>query len=238
MNIGKLVLAAIILLAIGVVILPSTVSLFAGQHNWYNVSPTGNQIPCQKCHADIYEELNTTGNPHKSYWGSSNADEEDCRGCHQANTSIAYASGENEGRSSSNPWQAHAASTITCGYCHLSPGYSGAPLAGGFGKSIDTTNDTGTYAAHLDFVNAAANNGNIFDAEDEACIACHTHVAVKINFTHYRVLKFNVTVKQPTAGGFNVTGFSINTSEKIYSTIWGNSSGTGWSQSTQPTNWP
>ncbi len=56
----KLILSLTIIFAVGVVILPSTVSLFAGEHNWYDIDPSGNQIPCVKCHADVLEELSNS----------------------------------------------------------------------------------------------------------------------------------------------------------------------------------
>jgi len=50
----------IAVVAVGLFALPSTVSLFSGQHRWYNISGTGNEIPCIKCHADIYDEYTLT----------------------------------------------------------------------------------------------------------------------------------------------------------------------------------
>jgi hypothetical protein len=62
----KFTLAIIALIGIGVFALPSTMSLFAGQHSFYNIDATGNQIPCTKCHGDVKSELtsnaNTVGN--------------------------------------------------------------------------------------------------------------------------------------------------------------------------------
>ena len=219
---GKLILAAVVLLAIGVLVLPSTVSLFVGQHNWYNIDDPGNQIPCQKCHADVFEELNNS--PYHKLWGdNTTADEDDCRGCHQANASITYASGDGTGAQAG--LEAHAASTIECMYCHGDQA-SGAPVAGGFGLS-NLVNDTGAYAAHKDFVDSAAMYSDILLAENEACVACHTHVAVKINFTHYGAMEFDV-VWDETLGMYATQNYSINTSTKIVNVIWGNATGSGW----------
>jgi hypothetical protein len=65
------------LLTIGVVVigifaLPSTMSLFAGQHVWYDLSTGGNDVPCEKCHADIAAEYQDAFAhplymPHKTY---------------------------------------------------------------------------------------------------------------------------------------------------------------------------
>lgn len=59
----KFTLAIIALVGIGVFALPSTMSLFAGQHSFYNIDATGNQIPCKKCHGDIQAELNANADP-------------------------------------------------------------------------------------------------------------------------------------------------------------------------------
>ena len=220
---SKVVLALLIIMAVGVLVLPSTVSLFAGQHYWYDIEATGNQIPCQKCHADIYEELNQSSY-HLDSGTPGVADEDDCRFCHQANTSITYAKGD-------TPYtagvEAHAASTISCAYCHLDPGISGAPPAGGFGLANSTfyANDSGAYAAHLDFVTSAALDPLLEDS-NEACIACHTHVAVKINFTHYKAMEFNVTWNSIT-GEYETSGYRVNTSTGVTYIIWGNAEGTG-----------
>ncbi len=54
---AKLGLALVALVSVGVFALPSTVALFAGQHGFVNIDPTGNQIDCIKCHGDIQAEL-------------------------------------------------------------------------------------------------------------------------------------------------------------------------------------
>jgi hypothetical protein len=59
---AKFTLAIIALVGIGVFALPSTMSLFAGQHSFYNIDATGNQVPCQKCHGDVKAELGSNGN--------------------------------------------------------------------------------------------------------------------------------------------------------------------------------
>jgi len=59
---AKFTLAIIALVGIGVFALPSTMSLFAGQHSFYNIDATGNQIPCTKCHGDVKSELTSNAN--------------------------------------------------------------------------------------------------------------------------------------------------------------------------------
>src|SRR3990170_7740654 len=87
----KFTLAIIALVGIGVFALPSTMSLWAGQHSFYNIDATGNQVPCQKCHGDVKAELlsnaaaipNTPG-PHAAF---------KCEYCHRIEAG--YASGDN-----------------------------------------------------------------------------------------------------------------------------------------------
>ncbi len=88
----KFSLAIIALVGIGVFALPATIALFAGQHSFYNIDATGNQIPCQKCHGDVKAELSsgfgyspTTGTPgpHAKF---------KCEYCHRAEQG--YSSGD------------------------------------------------------------------------------------------------------------------------------------------------
>lgn len=58
---SKFTLALIALVGIGVFALPSTMALFAGQHSFYNIDATGNQVPCTKCHGDVKAELTSGG---------------------------------------------------------------------------------------------------------------------------------------------------------------------------------
>jgi hypothetical protein len=50
-------LLAVAIVAIGIFALPSSVSLFSGQHTWYDLSGDGNDVPCEKCHAEIKDEM-------------------------------------------------------------------------------------------------------------------------------------------------------------------------------------
>ncbi len=94
----KLLLLFIVLISVGVVILPETVSIFYGQHEWYSISGEGNQIPCRKCHADVYEELKN--NPYHTNFT--------CELCHRG-VKLTYAS--DYGGSVYGGNEAHAAST-------------------------------------------------------------------------------------------------------------------------------
>lgn len=219
-------------LAIGIFALPSTMSLFAGQHVWYDLSPEGNDVPCEKCHADIKDELGLSG-AHENI---------SCEGCHRTDQGVGgYAEGYGAGAEPGKG--AHAASTEDCMVCHgahnfthyyLDPYTCGqchqtepviAPPAGGFNLT-DDSDDTGSQAAHLKFVEEAIRN-NTLVGSNEACVACHTHVAVKINWAHRTSLEFNVTVGYdlyPPAH-FNVSDFTTNGTAEA--TVWGNTTGAG-----------
>ncbi|MCZ7403131.1 MAG: hypothetical protein O8C61_12990 [Candidatus Methanoperedens sp.] len=72
---SKIILLSFAVIAVGLFALPSTMSLFAGQHTWYNVE----DIPCKKCHQDIYDELTTQSAYHGKFESSyGNA----CGRCH------------------------------------------------------------------------------------------------------------------------------------------------------------
>ena len=139
MNGGKLLLLAATMAALGVLVLPSTVSMFAGQHYWYNLSGTGNDVPCEKCHADVFEELKQC-NFHMHWGDNTTADRLDCEACHRSNLSITYASVSGSYAAYTPGQQAHAASVVACMMCHQinasqatsAPGY----YAGGFNVTM------------------------------------------------------------------------------------------------------
>ena len=233
---SRMVLVTVIFLAIGIIVLPATVSLFAGQHDWYNIDYWGNDIPCEKCHADVYEELKN--NPYHENFT--------CALCHRA-INISYASGYYNGKDMSYEWGAHAASTISCLVCHSGPNSGEGnmhehheintsitpcstchfptptdypPIAGGFGVTGQSY-DTGTYAAHRQFVLDARNN-SLMDSANEACIACHTHVPVRINWSHAVSFEMDAQqiLKEWTTSNYSANGSAVRI-------VWGNAAGTG-----------
>ena len=252
MNGGKLLLLAATMAALGVLVLPSTVSMFAGQHYWYSLSGEGNDVPCEKCHADVFEELSKS--EFHTHWEASGwnpnvtgeADRYDCAACHRSNLSITYANVSGSFKSYTPGKEAHAASVVACMMCHQinasqatsAPGY----YAGGFNISewekkgiisspfnYSSASNPGTFEAHNAFIAMAIKNGTLQDS-NEACIACHTYVAVKINWTHARSLEFDVSLGEPatTATGphnWTITNWDYNGTAKA--TVWGNTSGYG-----------
>ncbi|MDY6959819.1 MAG: hypothetical protein SVK08_11765, partial [Halobacteriota archaeon] len=200
----KLMLMLVAVLAVGIFALPSTVAMFGGQHNWYNLEPAGNDVPCVKCHADIYDELYNSVGPH---------DEMECWYCHRTSNLTGYTYASGDGTTSVPGQEAHAASTVECMACHegfLSnldhpsewnydcekchggtyPAGNYNLAAGGFNLTVNApgqggdNSDTGTKAAHMDFVNDSITESQLMEGANEACITCHTHTAIDINWTH------------------------------------------------------
>ncbi len=207
MDYGKPLLITIIAFALGVLILPSTLSIFHGQHVWYNLSGPGNDVPCVKCHADVYEELQLSA--HKNLR---------CEDCHRANKSITYASVSGSYTNYTPGKEAHAASCVACMMCHQINASKASkvpgPYAGGFNitmfgvtSSYNYSNSTynGLCEAHNPLIaNAIAkvNNSTLLLDSTEACLACHANINVRMTFnvstgmdiyTSHEILGYNAT---------------------------------------------
>ncbi len=261
-NGGRIAVLLVALMAIGILVLPSTVTLFAGQHYWYSINDTGNQIPCQKCHADVFEELDNSD--FHINWGTgedaNRADQRDCEACHRSNSAITYA--EDNGSTIKPGNEAHAASVVACMLCHqwnaeeaVTKGeYAGPPAGGfnisGFGVSEDynytKAPSNGTYAAHNAFVAKAIDDYTLVDS-NEACVACHTHTAVKINFSHKRSLQFDVGFAGDYTSAENLTtdsgmhNWTVDNwaaNGTAYATIYGDTTGENVSTSYNASMWP
>jgi hypothetical protein len=223
---GKVALLAGAIVAIGIFALPNTVSLFSGQHTWYDLIAGGNDVPCEKCHADVADEMDSQIGPHSGETGYGRFE---CGYCHRISELYTYASGYGSGSTPGK--EAHAASTVPCMHCHSGQVAHGEAFtnedclkchdlvwpfdidAGGFGLSEATSSDTGEKAAHKKFVLDAMYNNSLMDGANEACIACHTRIGVNITWTKNEYLDFqasedaagNWSIPSFTAGGTNVT---------------------------------
>ncbi|MDY6960221.1 MAG: hypothetical protein SVK08_13800, partial [Halobacteriota archaeon] len=298
---SKIILLLVAVLAIGLFALPSAVAMFGGQHEWYELGAGGNQVPCKKCHANIYDEMYSmpagVGAPHRTY---------PCAHCHRISgfgenngSGYTYASGNGAG---STPGEdAHAASSVECMDCHdinymftrgpitkgpasdhhmYNPDYQVAPpegggggpypgcgfgpgdygpyhchapprndweggnqtdlhnihmiRAGGFGltdfdnmslyyyKDYKTwPEDTGEKAAHRAFVMDSLYNSDLMEGANEACITCHTHVAIDINWTH--AYKMSLDADGSSGGDWVVDNFITEGTYNV--TTYGNMSG-------------
>jgi hypothetical protein len=220
MNSSKLVLVAIAIVAVGLFALPSSVSLFSGQHTWYDLGVTaGSDVPCEKCHADIQDEMISAGNGvHESLAGPG------CD-CHRVN-GTGVAKGGYGGNAPVPGTTSHAAETIACMICHEDGKQPAYPFAGGFSQtaieeSAGTTTpynysypdgSGGEHAAHNQFIGQAIHD-DLMEDSNEACIACHTRVGVCITWTKNEIMDFQAheddqgdwTVSDFKATGSNVT---------------------------------
>ena len=202
----KVVLIATAIVALGIFVMPSTVSLFSGQHYWYNISGRSNEVPCEKCHADIAAEMDALVGPHTGETGYGRLK---CGYCHRTfkiekgdtgtydwdqypdvNLSLeaqylyTYASGDGSGATPGK--QAHAASTIPCMYCHS-------------GGSQGIAANHGTPMSNCWGCHQADNPHNGRFQRDEECYRCHGNDPVR---------------DVPPAGGFNLTANATDTGER------------------------
>ncbi|VVB97786.1 Cytochrome c7 c [uncultured archaeon] len=122
---SKVILLSFAVVAVGLFALPSTMSLFSGQHTWVAVE----DIKCQKCHQDIYDEITGVSAIHNKFEASyGNA----CARCHVSPNStnfnksganlsaqawISYVSKSTTVAGQVN-FSAHAAITVECLACH------------------------------------------------------------------------------------------------------------------------
>jgi len=188
---NKIALLLVAIVAIGVIILPETLALFAGQHNWYAIDQangiaTGNYgVPCSKCHADVQTQIDNmeSGGAHKT--GTT------CEECH-------IISVLDSGGVVGGDGNIHAATTPACMDCH-DGSWAGAPAA----YSIIN----GSKEAHRDFINSSVAD-TLMEGANEACIACHTHVAVTITWNKPKTLSF--TANSSNVGIWTVSNFAAN----------------------------
>ncbi len=160
-RIARILLVAVSFLAIGILVLPSTLAPFAGMHTFYYKEA----LPCEKCHADVADEFQSSANYHPP--GSTYPVWEACVLCHQVEPLYFGDVSQSAGK--------HAATVVPCDYCHT-------PEAKAF------ANDP-----HYPFVEAAEEDDQMPNGT-EACVACHTHASVKINFTWKKYMAFDATV--------------------------------------------
>ena len=107
----------------------------------------------------------------------------------------------------------------TCVDCHPPLPY-GSIDAGGFGLTPDIE-DTGSAAAHMAFVNDSIYNSDLMEDANEACITCHTHVAIDIDWTH--AYKMRLSAVQDANGDWTCEDFITEGTYNV--TTYGNMSG-------------
>ena len=223
---GKLILIGIAIAAAGLIALPQTLALFAGQHTFYEVSryPENLGVPCAKCHADVYSEL--TGSSNKVH------EKVECEGCHVI--ALTY-----KGAKVGGDKEIHAAASPACMDCHdgtltadqwhylysnFTTGYvCGVACHGTVAKDAlkATSILYGANESHKKFA-FDASNATLLKGANEACVGCHTHTNVDIVWQRPTNLSFNASVIQ---GVWNVTDFTAG-GEKVTKTT-GNATGNG-----------
>lgn len=203
---NKKILLGIAAIAIGLVVLPQTIALFSGQHDWYDTFGGSEVLPCIKCHADTYQEISqggagTTNDAHRTLGavGSSGCEECHATAVIQGEGAVRFAGG-----------QFHAAAAPLCVDCHNS---SGDPTGNGALGATEVI--SGSLEVHKPFVNAS-DQKNFLRGANEACVACHTHIGVNITWQRATTLVFNATEVIDIAGNhtwdianMNVTGVNI-----------------------------
>ncbi len=210
---SKILLLSIAIVSTGLFAMPTTLSLFAGQHTF----DSGGQVSCQKCHQDIYNEMGGL-NPYGASTAHSFAGATECMGCHKTGNVTFFpafpGSNKNFYNQQVNSTGAHAAVTLECIACH----------------NIVPTNLTNASEAHGPFYNESItnstlsdgkNNGTLLKGANEACVGCHTHTNIKItwrrsvgidmvvnestNGTYRIIMQANTSVNQTTTWSHNVT---------------------------------
>ena len=122
MKTSGIALLAIAVIAIGIFALPSTVSLFSGQHTWYGLEDEGSQVPCMKCHGDIEEEMVSGDNGVHKNLSSPTCD------CHRV-SGTGVADGDDIGGRKFIPGTtSHATETIAYMLCHEYGTQTGEPI--------------------------------------------------------------------------------------------------------------
>lgn len=213
----KKILLGIAIMAVGIGILPQTIAMFAGQHDWYDITQSSVKIPCEKCHSDISSELaqpGTTNSIHRVLG---------CDQCHI--TAAPNSEGSVQGT------QFHAAATAACIDCHNATLLYGTlthtPAITALGCLTchkDPQNFPGNFSAtailngpeevHKAFANQATNS-KLLKGANEACISCHTHVRVNITWDRATSMEFSATENVIggnriwTIGNFSATGSNI-----------------------------
>ena len=221
----NVLLLGVAIVAIGLFVIPSTMSMFVGQHQWYSVKTPAQQYQlCERCHQAEVGEWTANSGAHSVY---RDLYENSGCFCHQINesqiagfginTSTINAYGfevfngsgilDNDAATwNSSAWRTadtpHAAITIGCTDCH-------------FNATLQLANND---SAHKQFQEQATSSSGA--TANTACMACHTMVGLDITMERNYgglIISANHTVD---AGSYNWTvDVSINSSRTNTSTV-------------------
>ena len=181
---NKIIWLGIAICALGIIILPETISLFQGQHTFYDLKSVQG-VPCLKCHADVQSQM-TLNTPHSEF---------KCGDCHKINMI-------EQGT--------HAATVPLCMDCHggqlhvggiLDPHKMGNPtncikchgtMPMNNGSQLNVTASINSInEPHRTFI-SGANSDNMMRGSNEACIGCHTATSVNITWNKPTTMTMNV----------------------------------------------
>ena len=212
MNLNKNLMLVVAIVGIGLFVLPSTLSMFAGQHSWYDPR-TSTGIPCEKCHYLEKEELAASEGPHDpdytgllntsaqynmthlgqpggtDFWGGDTVNDR-CYGCHQTTGSINQTNIllRDDWNNSRN--YTHAAVAVFCTDCH--------PWV-----KDELINTSAAHKPFYEDISGAGGNDTIMlKKENQVCLGCHTHVGVNISWTRAEYVSYDIVANK---SGYTVT---------------------------------
>jgi len=160
--------------------LPQTLSMFAGQHSWYDPKDEG--ISCEKCHQLEYGELaGCAYNLHSSHRTADRAFE--CTECHNVSMNVSYYF--NTGNAGEHT-KAHAASTVSCLACHQELFSNGT--------SCDTSCHRYGSVDQVNAMHVLAWKYNM-SHEGNECLKCHKYYDDSVS-----VMKANVFINHVDSG--------------------------------------
>jgi hypothetical protein len=226
---NQIILLSFAVIAIGLFVLPNTMSMFVGQHYWYSVRTADAQYKlCARCHyAEVGEWEANTGahSAYRDYYSQPGRGGDPGCFCHQINTTrlnqwnITEADSKNYtffnqsgsiNGSDPNTWGAgwrnkttpHAATTIFCVDCHVNA----------------TTQLNNTDEAHRSFFVQASNDTlNPAATNNTPCMACHTMVGLNVTMVRMKGgLIINATHQNDYSWDVNVTINDTRTTDWNY----------------------
>ena len=158
----RLIYVLVAVSAIGFFVLPSTLSMFAGQHSWYD--PKDDGIPCEKCHFLEVQEMSALVGPHTGETGYGRME---CTYCHRG---FEIGTGKIDPNFTSYlnaSSKVHAGQTLPCLYCHSGPdkGYVHAYTNTSCWTDCHS-NDNSSYPPY------PPAHGGEYNNED--CVKCHS----------------------------------------------------------------
>lgn len=190
----RFLVTGIAILFLSLILLPNVVSTFTNQHTWQQT----NEVGCSSCHAEINMELNNPDNYHHKpeSLGVKNSDEA-CKYCHQIQ--FRAESGEyNDLSVETDSQKVHASYTVECLDCHGNSTLYNDPNA------VNVADDFKAPAveSHIPLFDEAVTR-SLRAGANEACIACHTGMAIQYDRIYFSSIQMNITV-QPTRDGWVV----------------------------------